>query len=267
MNDMSAAAGRVPVAVVTGGASGIGEAAIRRFTAANWRTVIADIDDGRGAALTAEIAATGCDVIYRHVDVADEAAVTSFTAEIYELYGSVDALVNSGGVLQNATRVTTMPIADFDRIVDINVRGTLLVGRAFGARMATTGSGAILNLCSLTTFQPWPQPAYAISKVSVKMLTEIMAAELGPSGVRVNAVAPGYTLTPAMKQRIERGERDPSAVIAKSALRRFVEPSEVGEAIYFLCSPAAAAITGVTLPIDCGWLVYSVYSSAAAQPA
>ena len=105
-----------------------------------------------------------------------------------------------------------------------------------------------------------------MSKSALKLLTEVMAAELGPQGVRVNAVAPGYTMTPAMKQRIERGERDPAKVISKSALRRFVEPKEIADAILFLCSPAASAITGVTLPIDCGWLVYSVYSSAAAQP-
>jgi NAD(P)-dependent dehydrogenase (short-subunit alcohol dehydrogenase family) len=132
--------------------------------------------------------------------------------------------------------------------------------------MAEVGGGAIINLGSMTTFQPWPQPGYAVSKVSVKMLTEIMAAELGPQGIRVNAVAPGYTLTPAMKGRIDRGERDPSQIVAKSALRRMVEPSEVAEAIFFLCSPAAGAITGVTLPVDAGWLVYSVYSTAAAQP-
>jgi NAD(P)-dependent dehydrogenase (short-subunit alcohol dehydrogenase family) len=256
-----------PVAVVTGGASGIGEATARRFASAGWRTVIADIDEERGRRVAAEISASGPASIFGRVDVADETAVERFVEEVHASVGAVAALVNSGGVLQNAVRVTKMPIAEFDRIIDINVRGTLLVGRAFAGRMARTGGGAIVNLCSITTFHPWPQPAYGVSKAGIKMLTEIMAAELGPEGVRVNAVAPGYTLTPAMKQRIDRGERDPSAVIAKSALRRFVEPVEVAEAIFFLCSPAAAAITGATLPVDCGWLVYAAYSAAAAQPA
>ncbi len=251
-----------PLAVVTGGASGIGEAAARRFAQAGWRTVIVDLNAERGEAIAAELGGT-----FRRLDVADEAAVEALAEEVTRDLGPVAALVNSGGLLQNATRVTTMNIDEFDRIVDVNVRGTLLVGRAFAKRMAEAGGGAIINLCSMTTFQPWPQPAYAISKTSVKMLTEIMAAELGPQGVRVNAVAPGYTLTPAMKSRIEKGERDPSQIIARSALRRFVEPAEAAEAIFFLCSPAAAAITGVTLPVDAGWLVYSVYSSAAAQPA
>lgn len=258
--------GHAPLAVVTGGASGIGEATVRRFAAAGWRTIIADVNKDRGSAVAFEISAMGTMAEFVELDVADEVAVEHFAAQVQSKHGPVAALVNSGGVLQNAVRITKMPIADFDRIIDINLRGSVLMGRAFGARMAEAGQGAIVNLCSLTTFQATPQPAYGMSKAAVKMLTEVMAAELGPQGVRVNAVAPGYTLTPAMKQRIEKGERDPSAVIAKSALRRFVEPSEIGEAIFFLCSPAAAAITGVTLPIDCGWLVYSVYSAAAAQP-
>lgn len=255
------------LAVVTGGASGIGEAAARKFAAAGWRTLIADANTERGEAVAREIAASGGTASFVQLDVGDEKAIEEFVNRIYAGHGAVTALVNSAGLLQNAVRVTKMPVEEFDRIIDVNLRGSMLVSRAVGARMAAAGSGSIVNLCSLTSYQATPQVAYAMSKAGLKMLTEIMAAELGPQGVRVNAVAPGYTLTPAMKQRIESGERDPAAVIAKSALRRFVEPAEVAEAIYFLCSPAAAAITGVTLPVDCGWLVYSVYSSAAAQPA
>lgn len=253
-----------PLAVVTGGASGIGEASVRGFVAAGWRVVIADINDERGNAIAAEL---GEAVTYQHLDVSDEQAVTQFKDTVYAEHGLVTALVNSGGILQNATKVTKMAIEEFDRIIDVNLRGTLLTARAFGERMAQSGGGSIVNLCSLTTFQPWPQPAYAMSKSSLKMLTEIMAAELGPQGVRVNAVAPGYTMTDAMKQRIDRGERDPSVVISKSALRRFVEPKEVADAILFLCSPSASAITGITMPIDAGWLVYTAYMSAAARPA
>lgn len=255
-----------PLVVVTGGASGIGEATARTFALAGWRVLVADINDVRGNEVAAELSAEGKTVIYKHLDVADEQAVDRFTTQVYDEMGAVSALVNSGGILQNATRITKMPIEDFDRIVDVNLRGTLLTARAFGARMAQDGDGSIVNLCSLTTFQATPQPAYGMSKSALKMLTEIMAAELGPQGVRVNAVAPGYTLTPAMKQRIESGERDAATIIAKSALRRLVLPREVADAIFFLCSPSASAITGVTLPIDCGWLVYSVYSCAAAQP-
>jgi NAD(P)-dependent dehydrogenase (short-subunit alcohol dehydrogenase family) len=105
-----------------------------------------------------------------------------------------------------------------------------------------------------------------MGKAALHMFTEVLAAEFGPSGVRVNAVAPGYTFTPALKDRIDRGQRDASAMISKSALRRLVEPREVADAIFFLCSDHASAICGATLAVDCGWLAYSAYSSYASQP-
>ncbi|UWU23919.1 SDR family oxidoreductase (plasmid) [Rhizobium sp. CB3060] len=264
MNEKTGA--RAPLAVVTGGASGIGEATVRKFAAAGWRTIIADINADRGRKIADELTLQNCDSRFVYLDVTDEMAVENFSESVFSQDGAVEALINSGGILQNATRLTSMRVEDFDKIIGVNLRGSVLTGRAFGKRMAEAGRGVIINMCSLTTFQAHPQPAYAMSKAALRTLTEVMAAELGPQGVRVNAVAPGYTLTPAMQDRIEKGERDPSKVVSKSALRRFVEPSEIGEVIYFLCSPAAAAITGVVLPVDCGWLVYSVYSSAAAQP-
>jgi NAD(P)-dependent dehydrogenase (short-subunit alcohol dehydrogenase family) len=132
--------------------------------------------------------------------------------------------------------------------------------------MCAAGRGSIVNICSLTTYRPSGQPAYAVGKAGLKMLTEVMAAEFGPSGVRVNAVAPGYVLTPAMQARIDSGQRDPAKITSRSALGRFVTPAEVGEAIFFLASENAGAITGVTLPVDCGWLAYSAYTAYAAVP-
>lgn len=162
--------------------------------------------------------------------------------------------------------MASMSRSELDRNWAVNVRGSFLVSRAIGARMCAQGVGSIIHLCSLTSLRASPQVAYAMGKASLKMLTEIMAAEFGPHGVRVNAIAPGYTMTPAMKERIERGERNPEIVIEKTALRRFVEPYEVASVVQFLCSDGASAITGVTLPIDCGWLAYTAYSSYAAQP-
>lgn len=250
------------IAVVTGGASGIGEATARRFGAAGWTIEIGDRDVERGNAIALELGAT-----FRALDVASEASVNAYAADILGRCGRVDAVINSAGVLQNAVRITEMDMEEFDRIHAINVRGSLLINRFFGRAMSAAGSGAIVNMASLTTYRPSGQPAYAMGKVSIKMMTEIMAAEFGPSGVRVNAVAPGYVLTPAMQARIDSGLRDPKLIIEKSALRRFVQPADVGEAIFFLCSDAASAITGVTLPIDCGWLATSAYTSYAAVPA
>jgi NAD(P)-dependent dehydrogenase (short-subunit alcohol dehydrogenase family) len=258
-NDMSTA----PVAVVTGGASGIGEAAARRFVEAGWSVVIGDISETRGAAVANEL---GQAARFLRLDVSSEDDVRRFRDDVYALHGDVDAVVNSAGLLQNPVRIADLDMAEYDHIHAVNVRGTLLVNRCFSAPMARRGKGTIINLCSLTSFRPSGQVAYAMGKASLRMLTELMAAELGPKGIRVNAVAPGYTMTPAMKARIKKGERDPRLVIEKSALRRFVEPSEVGNAILFLCSDAASAITGVTLPIDAGWLASSAYTAYASQP-
>ena len=249
------------VAVVTGGASGIGEAAARRFAAGGWSVEIADRDAARGAAVAAEIGAG-----FTALDVSDDEAIEAFAAGILARRGQVRAVVNSAGILQNAVRVTEMDIGEFDRIHAINTRAVLLMNRAFGKAMATAGAGVLINIGSLTSFRPSGQPAYAMGKVAIKMMTEVLAAELGPQGVRVNAVAPGYVLTPAMQARIDSGQRDPALMLDRSALRRLVMPADVGEAIFFLCSDAASAITGVTLPVDCGWLVGSAYTAYAAVP-
>ena len=249
------------VAVVTGGASGIGAATARRFAAGGWTVEIADLDVARGAGVAAEIGAG-----FTALDVRDDPAVATFAAAVLARHGRVQALVNSAGILQNAVRAIEMDMEEFDRIHAVNTRAVLMMNRAFGAAMAEAGQGVLVNIGSLTTFRPSGQPAYAMGKAAIRMMTEVLAAELGPRGVRVNAVAPGYVLTPAMQARIDSGQRDPRLMIERAALRRLVQPADVAEAIFFLCSDAAAAITGVTLPVDCGWLAASAYTAYAAVP-
>lgn len=254
-------------AVITGGASGIGEATVLRFAQAGWNIVIGDINETRGAQVAKgaqNAGAASCTFIA--LDLGADSSVSDFCTHAYALHPCVDAVVNSGGILQNGVRFNDMQVEEFDQIWKINVRGTMLINQAFGRRMMTAGAGSIINMCSLTTYRASPQPGYAPAKVALKSMTETMAADFGPSGVRVNAVAPGYTLTPAMQQRIDEGLRDPQAILDQSALKRLVDPNDVAEAIFFLCSDAASAITGVTLPVDCGWIVYSGYRAYASQP-
>jgi NAD(P)-dependent dehydrogenase (short-subunit alcohol dehydrogenase family) len=254
------------VAVVTGGASGIGEAAARRFGREGQFVVIADVQAERGRRVADDILAKGAECDFYAVDVANEVAVFDFARAILERHGQVHSIVNAAGLLQNAIRAVDLPMEEFDRLWSVNVRGAFVVSKAFGGSMCAAGGGSIVNLCSLTSFRPSPQPAYAIGKAALHMLTEVLAAEFGPFGVRVNAVAPGYTLTAQLKDRIDRGLRDQATMISKSALRRLVQPEEVADAIFFLCSEQATAISGATLPVDCGWLAYSAYSSYASQP-
>jgi len=251
----------LPLAVITGGASGIGAATVRHFAATGWRVVVADRNAAAGAALAAELGQ-----IFLPVDVADEGSVLALAGAVARDHGTPGALVNSAGILQGAVRIADMALEAYDALMAVNLRGAMLCSRSFGTRMAAAGRGSIITLYSITSVRPGPQPGYAMSKAGLLMLTEILAAELGPAGVRVNAVAPGYTLTPLMQQLIERGERDPDQATRIAALRRFVTPEEVAEGIAFLCSDAARGITGAYLPIDAGWLVGASYAAYATQP-
>jgi NAD(P)-dependent dehydrogenase (short-subunit alcohol dehydrogenase family) len=121
--------------------------------------------------------------------------------------------------------------------------------------MRTRGRGSIVNIASIAGMRSMPLHAYAPAKAAVIAMTQCLAAEWGPSQVRVNAVSPGYTRTPALQTAIDRGERDVSALEANAALGRLVEPAEIARAVAFLASPEAGAITGINLPVDCGWLV------------
>ena len=205
------------------------------------------------------------DAEFRRLDVASEASVEDFVVALEEERGGVGVLVNSAGLLQNLDTSAAMPIEEHDRIWSVNYRGTYLMCRAVGSRMAARGGGAILNIASVNSFTPLPLPAYNPTKWAVDGLTKVLAGELGAGGVRVNAVAPGFTLTPALQARIDSGHRNPAGMEGLSTLGRLVMPEDVAEAAHFLCSDAARAITGVNLPVDCGYLAgisYNTYPSS-----
>lgn len=239
-----------PLALVIGGTSGIGRAIALRFAAEGMRVIVSGRDAARGAQ-----AAAACGGSFLPVDVADPASVGALSAAISE---APQILVNCAGILQSGKRVLDQPLDEDERMWKINYRGTLLGAQVFGRRMAS--GGAILNIGSLASFAPLSLPAYTPGKQAVKALTEILACELGPKGIRVNALAPGYTLSDGLKARIAAGERNPEAILATTALQKFVQPEDVAEAALFLCSARAGSITGVTLPVDAGWLVQAPYA-------
>lgn len=251
------------IALVTGGASGIGRATARRLAADGDFVVVADINAANATESVRLIEAAGGRAAAVRLDVADAAAVDRAVDSIEREHGPVEVLVNCAGVLQNAARVEDMDLEEHDRVWAINYRGTYLCCRAWGPRMAARGKGAIVNIGSIAGLGIFPLPAYSPGKAAIHSLTRALAGDLGPRGVRVNAVAPGYVLTEALKARIEAGQRDPSVMEAQSTLGRIVTPEDIAEGIRFLVSDAARAITGITLPIDCGWLsgiTYNTYS-------
>lgn len=250
-----------PISLVIGGTSGIGRAVALRFATEGHRVLIAGRDAARGATVAQDCLAAGAsDAAFLPVDVADAAAMEALGAAVQNGFGTPEIVVNCAGILQSGKRVLDQPLDEDEQLWRINYRGTLLGCQVFGRLMAAAGRGAILNVGSLASFAPLSLPAYTPGKQAVKALTEILANELGPKGVRVNAVAPGFTLSDGLKAKIAAGERNPEAILETTALKKFVQPEDIAEAVMFLCSDRAASITGVTLPVDAGWLVQAPYA-------
>lgn len=248
-------------AIVIGATSGIGKAIVLRFAREGYAVGVAGRNVERGETVMRECLAAGApEARFFETNVAEPASVETLAQASMEAFGAPHVVVNCAGILQSGKRVLDQDLAEDETMWRVNYRGVLLACQAFGRVMAEAGRGAILNIGSLASFAPLSLPAYTPGKHAVRALTEMLAAELGPQGVRVNAVAPGYTLSDGLKEKIARGERNPEAIKATTALRRFVEPEEVAEAALFLCSDRAASITGVTLPVDAGWLVQAPYA-------
>lgn len=249
------------VAVVTGGASGIGAACCRELVRRGYKVAIADVDAVTAGRIASEIGGAAFSV-----DVGEEASVEDLAERVEHALGPVDVLVNSAGVMQTPRSPETLRLSSWDNVVRIDQRGTYVACLAFGRRMAARGYGAIVNIASIAGMRSVPLHSYAPAKAAVISMTECLAAEWGRSGVRVNAVSPGYTRTPALQAAIAQGKRDVTALENNSALGRLVEPEEIAKAVAFLAGGDAGAITGVNLPVDAGWLVATSWQTYKGLP-
>lgn len=247
-------------AIITGGASGLGEACVRKFASDGHQVWLLDKNEARAKEIAADI---GSNANVVAIDVSDPQAMEKCAADIFASSGAPDILVTSAGILHSADTVMDMDLEKHDQLWDINYKGTLHACRAFGRQMQDAGKGAIVTLGSINSLVPMPLPAYSPSKTAIMRLTEILAVEMGRFGVRVNSIAPTYILTPALKARIEAGERDADLIRRSGAIEMFVTPENVADVVAFLCSPQAAAVTGVMLPVDAGYLAAVPYRSYA----
>ena len=221
------------VVVVTGGASGMGRGAGEAFATNGDRVVLADVNSNLGRQVAEEVVGRGGPAVFHDLDVSEESSVNELIEWVEAEVGPIDVLVNTAGLLQNPIPINELPMEDHDRMWDINNRGLYMCCRAVAPLMKARARGSIINIASTTSFVAWPLTAYDPGKTAVKMLTEVLAAEMGPKGIRVNAVAPHITATPAIQSRIDAGERDPAKIIAQNALPRMVEVEDVAEAIFF----------------------------------
>ena len=243
--------------VVSGGSTGIGAATARSFAVAGARVVVADVADVPGEALAAALAQEGWDLRYRHCDVTDEGAVDALYADVEGSIGPVDVLFANAGVeWTKDVRATTL--AEWRRVVDINLTGVFLMSRGALRSMCARRSGAIVVTGSPHAHATVPDAgAYAASKGGVHALVAAMALEGAPYGVRVNGVVPGTIDTPLVRREAQ-ASGDPAAALTAMAnaqpLGRIGQPEDVAEVALFLASPLAGFVTGSLYGVDGGLL-------------
>lgn len=240
-------------AVITGGAGGIGLAAARMFLSAGARVALVDRDGDAARAAADDL---GQGALGLAADVTDEAEVEVAVSAACDAFGGLDILVNSAGLsLREPT--LDLPLDNWNRVVDVNMTATFLMSRAAARRMIAAGSGgAIVNLGSIMGLSGgglYPNLSYHATKGAVVNITRALAVEWGPSGIRVNSVAPTWVRTGFIGPLAENPELM-AKINATMPLGRIAEADEVASAILFLASPAASMITGVTLPVDGGFL-------------
>ncbi len=222
------------VAVVTGGTSGIGEAVVRLLERCGAVVRVADLGGEEP------------------VDVTDRSALDRLARSLEEMHGGLDVLVNAAGVLTPNLPADQLPVDDFRHAYEVNVVGTVNACQAF-FRLLEARRGAIVNVASQAALVSLPQQAaYTAAKGAVAALTRSLAIDWAAHGIRANAVAPGFTLTPMTAAFFE-NETFTRAATERIPLGRILSADEIAGAIVFLASPLARAVTGVVLPVDGGW--------------
>jgi len=245
------------VALITGGAAGIGKATAKRFVEEGAKVVICDVNQEAGEAVDKSSDA----ICFYPVDIADRQAVQVWVDQVVQEYGRVDILVNNAGVLRDGLLVkvkegelvSQMSEANFDLVISVNLKGVFNCTQAVAPVMIRQKGGVILNATSIVGLDGnFGQTNYVATKAGVIGMTKVWARELGRYGVRVNAVAPGFTLTEMVRQM---PQRILDGMIARTPLRRMGEPEDIANAYLFLASDEAGFISGTVLRVDGGIVV------------
>jgi NAD(P)-dependent dehydrogenase (short-subunit alcohol dehydrogenase family) len=248
------------VAIVTGAAQGIGRACAVRLTREGAKVAACDVNADAGAAVAEAIEADGGTAKFVACDVARAGDVDAAVAATLKAFGRVDVLVNNAGILDDAPFLE-LPVAEFDRVLSVNLRGSFLMAQAAARQMVTQArpagggsAGAIVNMSSINEKFGLPDHvAYSVSKGGISQLTRAMAVALAPHGIRVNAVGPGTIDTPILAGVIkDKGFRD--KVLSRTPLGRFGRPEEIAAIVAWLASDEASYVTGTTLFADGGRL-------------
>ncbi|WP_438974643.1 glucose 1-dehydrogenase [Roseicyclus sp.] len=236
-------------AIVTGAGSGFGAGIARIFAREGAQVMVADINATAALAIADEIGGIACTV-----DVANGASVAAMAKAAHDAWGRIDILVNNAGITHLPQPMEDVSEAEFDRVLAVNAKSVYLTAREIVPGMKAAGKGAILNIASTAGLSPRPRLNwYNASKGWMITATKTMAVELAPAGVRVNALCPVAGETPLLASFM--GEDTPemrAKFLSTIPLGRFSTPNDMGEAAAFLCSDAAAMITGVAMEVDGG---------------
>jgi NAD(P)-dependent dehydrogenase (short-subunit alcohol dehydrogenase family) len=244
------------VALVTGGASGIGAACVAALAAEGARVAVADLNTAGAEETAAAVRAGGGDAVAITVDMASVESVRAMVAAAVEWGGTLDALVNNAGI-DIAKPLLEYTEQEWQLQQAVNVQGPFFALQAAARIMLGQGGGRIVNIVSTSGFVASSSPAvaYDVSKGAMRLLTISAAAELAPHGVAVNGVAPGTVATALTRAVLDTPEKMARAS-AKIPVGRLAEPSEIASAVVYLCSPAASYLCGHVLVVDGGWLLY-----------
>lgn len=240
------------VAIVTGAAQGIGEGIAREYIAEGAKVVLADVQDDKGRALAAEL---GPNAAYVHCDVSKQADATALVEAAIATFGGLDIVVCNSGINHNAD-ILDITEADFDRVLNVNLKGAFLVGQAGAKRMVASGTqGSIINMSSINAILCSPHIlAYAVSKGGINQLTSAMALGLAPHGIRVNGVGPGSVETDLLAQIVNTNPDALKNILARTPLGRLGTTREIGRICVFLGSDDSSYMTGETIYADGGRL-------------
>lgn len=237
------------VAIITGGAKGIGEAAVKRFTEEGAKVVIADMDDAAGNVLVQTLTTEGKDVHFVKTNVADRESVAQLVAETIDKFGTIDILINNAGITNDAM-LAKMTAEQFQKVLDVNLTGVFNCTQAVLPTLIEKGAGKIVNTSSVSgTYGNVGQTNYAATKAAVIGMTKTWAKELGRKGINVNAVAPGFTRTDLVAKMPEKVIEKMTSVIAQ---QRLGEPVEIANAYLYLASGESNYVNGHVLHVDGG---------------
>jgi NAD(P)-dependent dehydrogenase (short-subunit alcohol dehydrogenase family) len=237
------------VAIITGGASGLGLATTKKFVAQKIKTIIIGRNEKNLAKVAQEL---GELCSYKVFDLNCTAAIPQLIVDLVSEYGTIDILVNNAGInlKKDFTEVTD---DEFQQVIQTNVNSVFAISREVAKAMIGKKSGSIINISSMAAQYGIPYViAYTAAKTGIEGMTKAMAVELSPNGIRVNCVAPGFIKTNMSSKALDNDPERKQKVLSRTPMGKLGEPEDVAEAIYFLASGAAKYITGVVLPVDGG---------------